>query len=260
MALRNRSTIPQGMLAPSGLEPTVVNPNAQMTTRPFGTLLPPSPGYDSVRAGKNIFQRGVPSGGFRPMTFAEDVGGTGAAISITPGDTTAEEVTEWLPESPDSLPNGAMVISDRVAEPGFASNLHEGYNTIPDMGDRTAARPLSRGLAGLRNPVALIRKDWAEDPAITLLGCSMIVILIAMIENDLKRAYRSNRGRGLASSATAVPAAGAETAGNVTAEAMDDIGKAADTAIEKIEQATDTAVSAIKDAGNTVTGGGGGGE
>jgi hypothetical protein len=245
---RNKSTIPQGMLAPSGLDPTVVNPNVQMTTRPYGTLLVPSPGYDTIRAGKNKFQRGVPSGGFREMTFAEDLGGTGALLAVVPGDTTAIEASEWLPESPDSLPKGDMIISDRGSsqEPGFASSLHEAYDTIPDMGDRTRGRPLSWA-AFTQNPVRALRADWAEDPAMTLLGCVAIVLLIGLIETDAKRAYRANRGRGVASEVTAVPAAGAQVSGDATAEALDKIGAAADDAVNKISDAASKAVDTITD-------------
>jgi hypothetical protein len=246
----NKSIIPQGMLAPNGLGPTVVNPNVQMTTRPHGSLLVPSPGYDSVRAGKNIFQRGVPSGGFRPMEFAEDVGGSGALLSVVPGETTFDEASEWLPESPDSLPQGDMIISDRgsAQDPGFASMLHEAYGTIPDMGDRTRGRPRSRAAWNLQNPVRMLRADWAEDPALTILGCVGLIFLVGILENDLRRTYRSNRGRGVATEATAVPAAAAQTSGDVTAQALDDIGKAADQAVEKISNAADSAVSSIENA------------
>jgi hypothetical protein len=250
---KNKSVVAQGMLAPSGLDPTVVNPNVQMTTRPYGSLLVPSPGYNTIRAGKNIFQRGVPSGGFRPMAFAEDVGGTGTALSVIPGDTTFEEVTEWLPESPDSLGmTGDMIISDRDPHSlGFASGLHEAYDSIPDMGDRTRGRPLSRASFELQNPVRMLREDWAQDPAITLLGCVGLIFLVGILESDFKRVYRGNRGRGVASEATAVPASGAQVSGDVSAEALDKIGNAADAAIDKITNATDSAVDAITNAGRS---------
>ena len=45
----NPGVVAQGMLAPSGYFQDAVDPVVQSTVRPFGTLLKPSPGVDSIR-------------------------------------------------------------------------------------------------------------------------------------------------------------------------------------------------------------------
>lgn len=256
--LKNRSTIPQGMLAPSGLRQTHVNPNVQATTRPAGTLLLPSPGYDSIRRGKNRFQGKGPSGGFREQTFAEEIGGSGSALSVVPGSTTSDQVSEWLPESPDTIAEGSVIVADRgsAQEPSYATRIHEGLNTIPDMGDRNAARALSKS-KWLHNPVGMFREDYRKDPVLTVVIAVALLAGFRVVAGDLEREYRSYRGRGVATAATAGPAAVASTTGKETADAANAVGEAADRAVAKIEQATNDAVTAIEDtaksAKNTVT-------
>lgn len=257
--LHNRATIPQGMLAPSGLEQAHINPDVQATVRPGGTLLHPSPGYDSIRIGKNIFQGRGHSGGFRAQEFAEELGGTGAALSVTPGYTTAVEASEWLPEGTDSLPEGTMIISDRVHEPGFATRLHQAYGTIPDMGDRHPERPLSRALT---NPFGMIRQDYHEHPVVTVLAAAAFVGLVKMVGTEFERGFARYRRGGPVTTVTAAPAAAAETGGNVAADTVDAIGEAGNKAVQAIEDAGKQAVDAIKDTADdvksTVTGGGNG--
>lgn len=251
--LRNKSSVPSGMLAPSGLAQTLVNPAVQSTTRPPGTLLAPSPGYDSVRAGKNVFQGRGPTGGFKPLTFAEDVGGTGSVLSVVPGQTSAIDASSWLPESLDSLPEGSLIIADRTHEPGFAQRLHEAYGTIPDMGDRIASRPLSRGI--LSNPIGLFRTDYQEHPAMTVLATGALVWLISVIARDAERMINGYRPRSVGTAVSEPVAAVPETAGDITkqitdatGEAVNRIGQAADSAVNKISSATESAVNKIDNA------------
>lgn len=250
MALRNRSTLPQGMLAPSGFVDTPVDPNVQATTRPAGTLLAPSPGYDSVRVGKNRFQGKGPTGGFRRMEFAEDVGGSGAALAVVPGETSLVDASEWLPE-PDDAAEGSVIISDRALVSGSAVVLHGGQNTIPDMGDRHPSRPFSRNWFRNLNPATALREEYRENPAIAVTMGVALVYLAYLVGQEFERNYRSPRGIGTA--ATSVPSAGARTAGETTGDAVDKIGEAADKAVDKISQAAESAVSTIENAAKSAT-------
>lgn len=248
---KNRGIIPQGMIAPSGYAQDVnVNPVVQSTTRPAGTLLRPSPGFDSVRVGKNRFQGKGPTGGFRQFEFAEDIGGSGAALAVQPGDTSTIEATEWLPESLEQIDPGTLIIADRNWETAAAARQHEGHHTIPDMGDRSPGRPLSRML--LHNPIQLFREDYQENPVVTVLASVGLVFLAYMLGEDMERQYRSRRGGGVASEVTAVPAAGAAVAGDTAADAAEKIGDAGDKAVAAIEGAADKAVEAITSTGDSV--------
>lgn len=255
MALRNKGTVPQGMLAPSGYDSTVPNENVQMTTRPAGALLRPSPGFDSVRVGKNRFQGKGPTGGFRRMEFAEDIGGSGAVLSVVPGQTSMIEASEFLPEPSDPV-EGSVIIADRELNPGAAVILHQGSYVAPDMGDRHPSRPLSRAWFSSMNPANILREEYRESPAVAVGMGVALVLLVNMVAGEFERNYRSPRGVGTA--ATGVPAAGARTAGDTTGDAVDKIGEAADKAVDKIGQAADSAVdsieSAAKSAKSTATG------
>lgn len=180
------------------------------------------------------------------MEFAEDVGATGAALSVIPGDTTSLEASEWLPEDADSMPEGAMIIADRgrAQEPGFARILHEGYSILPDMGDRGADRPRSRAY-WMVHPGMALRADWQENPAaMVLAGIGAVFLGWAII-----RDYESkSRGRGVAGKVAAAPAAAAQGTGDTSADAIEKVGEAADDAVKRIETATDKAVNSIESA------------
>lgn len=243
MALKpNRMAIPAGMLAPAGLSDTAVNPAIQSTVRPPGTILHPSPGYDSVRIGKNRFQGRGPTGGFLPMEFAEDVGGSGAALSVIPGDTEQLAVTEWLPEEQSQ----AVVIADRKHNPGWARWLHDGMGTIPDMGDRKQSRPLSKAWFHGLNPTNLLKEEYQQSPELAVAMGAGLVYVVYLLAQEFERQYKRGRGGGLGSTAANVPASGARAVGDVTGDAVDKIGKAADDAVGAIEKATSDAVDKIE--------------
>lgn len=253
----NPGVVAQGMLAPSGYFQDHVDPFVQSTVRPAGSILVESPGYDTIRPGKNRFQGKGPTGGFKPMRFAEDVGGTGAAISIRPnsGDDTAGDIqeiadTEWIP---DTMREGSMIIADREHNPDIASRLHQGMNTLVDMGDRDSNRPLSKS-RWLVNPIGMFRADLQESPAITVAATVGLVVLLHILATDVERQYRGYRGGGLGSTITSVPAAGVSGGGEAAGDAVDKIGKAADNAVNKIEKVTDDAVGAISKAASSATG------
>lgn len=248
MAIRNKSTIASGMLAPSGYADTPVHPEVQATVRPAGVLLPPSPGFDSVRVGKNRFQGRGPTGGFRPSTFAEDVGGSGAALSVVPGETSRIETSEWLPENADSFPEGTFILADREHNPGVAMILHDGQHTIPDMGDRHPNRPLSRQWFAALNPTSVLRAEYQKSPALSVAMGAGLVYVAYLIGGEIERTYRSNRGRGVGSQAASVPAGAAQGAGDTASDAVEKIGEAGDKAVSAITDAADKAVTAISDA------------
>ena len=248
---KNPAVIAQGMAYPSGLAQTAVDPVVQSTSRPAGTLLKSSPGYDSIRVGKNRFQGKGPSGGFRMQQFAEDIGGTGAALAVIPGNTSRNEVTEWLPEDQDSLEEGDMIIADRshggAVGAGIAHGLHEALDVLPDMGDRHVDRPLSKS-KWLVNPLGMFRADLRESPAITVGATAGLVMLLTYLARDAERQYRSRRGGGTVTDSTA---AAVQTPVATTSDAAEDgvkaIGDAADKAVEAITDAGKEAVNAIKD-------------
>jgi hypothetical protein len=245
---RNPAVIPQGMLAPSGYaEDYLVDPVVQSTTRPAGSILVPSPGFDTIRRGKNRFQGKGPTGGFRQFEFAEDIGGSGAALAVEPGDTASIAATEWLEEGEDQVPEGSMIIADRNGDPHtVATTLHEGMHTIADMGDRSPGRPLSRFL---HNPAGVLRQDYRENPIVTVLASAGVVALAYMLGNDLEREYRSRRGGSVASEAAAVPASGVAVSGDSTEEVTGKISDAGDKAVDAIADAAKDAVDAIRVAG-----------
>lgn len=249
---KNPAVVAQGMAYPSGLAQTAVDPVVQSTTRPAGSLLKSSPGYDSIRVGKNRFQGKGPTGGFRMQRFAEDIGGTGAALAVVPGDTSQNDVTEWLPEDQDSLEEGDMVIADRThggaVGNDIARALHEARGVLPDMGDREVTRPLSRS-KWLQNPVDLFRADLKESPAITVATTAGLIMLITYLARDAERQYR-NRGGGRGNvTDTTVAAAGTPvgTAGDAAQDGVKAISDAANDAVKVIGDATKEAVSAVKD-------------
>lgn len=248
MALRNKATIPNGMLAPAGLATGAADPNVQSTVRPAGTLLQPSPGYDTIRLAKNQFQGRGATGGFRPMTFAEDVGGTGAALSVIPGTTSIIEASEWLASPTD----GAMIIADRPTEgaSGFAQVLHEAYHTIPDMGDRHPDRPRSRA-----HWLAQFQALRQESPAMAVAAALGALMLLNILARDVERGMGGYSPRGVGSAATGVPAAAASAGGNAaddiaqqTSKSLEQIGETTDKAVADIGRAAESAVTKIENA------------
>lgn len=252
--IKNKSTIPQGMLAPNGYVSQTPNPFVQATTRPPGSLLKESPGYDTIRQGRNQFQGKGPTGGFRPMVFAEDVGGTGAALSVIPGDVEAIASTEWVEGSPGTTPEGTVLIADRSLDPGYASTLHESLLSLPDMGDREASRKLSKTAAQwLWHPAKSFENEYKRNPIVAVIAGIGAVAVITMVAHDVERAWRG-RGGGV----TGVAEAPVTASGNVVESGAKEIDEAANKAVESIEKVTNEAIDAIgsaaKDAADSVKG------
>ena len=144
-----------------------------------------------------------------------------------------------------------MIIADREHKPGTAVMLHEGYGTIPDMGDRTASRPLSRAWFARLNPASVLRQEYQQSPAIAVAMAAGLVYVTYLVAQEAERAYRSNRGRGVGSAVTSPASGAASGAGDVTSDAIDKIGEAGDNAVKAIEGAADKAVDAINDAASS---------
>lgn len=248
---KNPGIIPQGMLNPSGLrQDYLIDPVVQSTVRPAGSLLRPSPGYDAVRVGKNRFQGKGPTGGFREMEFAEDVGGSGAAISVVPGDVSQIASSEWLPESAEQIDEGSFIIADRNTQVGgTAVTKHEALHVTPDMGDRHPGRPLSKMM--LTHPVKMLREDYAANPVVTVLASAGLVMVAWIVGNDLEREYRDRMGKGVVSDTVAVPASGAAVSGDEVDKVTTAIAKAGDDAVNAIGDAAKAAVDSVDEAGKT---------
>lgn len=248
--IRNASTVPQGMLAPNGYVDTPVDPFVQATTRPPGTLLAPSPGFDSIRQGKNRFQGRGPTGGFRRMTFAEDLGGSGAALSVVPGETSAIDATEWVEGTPGLTPEGTVLIADRSLDPGYASYLHEGMNSLPDMGDRHPDRPLTKSAASwVWHPAMMFKDEYRQNPVVAVLAAVGGVMVVTLIANDIEKEYKSRRGRGITGAAE-TPAAASR---DVSDTGVDSVADATKKAVGEIEKVTNGAIDAISGAAKDAT-------
>lgn len=267
-----RVAIPAGTLYPSGLPVVVPREEVQATTRPQGGLFVSSAGFRTVRPGANRFQSGFHGLGigFTPLRFAEDLSQYDAPGGI-PAMVTQEQAQQHgdiadIPGS-ESLDSGGvsqdqesgrtlvaqgkgMPVHDGVTDP------HAPLNTVPDMGDRSPGRPLTRqfygfGRAFIRNPVSAFRSEYAQNHWVALAGASLILGGVYVVARDFERSYRGRRGRGVASSAAAAPAAGVETAGReaarateVAAEATAAAGEAVKTAGQEVEKATKEVASA----------------
>lgn len=184
------------------------------------------------------------------MDFAEDVGGTGAAVALVPGDVSQLEDTRWLPTDEGQIIEGAMIISDRGHKSRFAHILHEAEHIIPDMGDRHPDRPLSRWA---RHPGQMLKEDYQKNPVVTVVAAAGTVFLLWIVANDLEREYKAKRGKGVAAAAEAVPTSAANTGADEVDKVTKAIGDATEKAVEKIGKAADTAVGTVEDAAKTVT-------
>lgn len=182
------------------------------------------------------------------MEFAEDVGGSGAAISIVPGDTSQIASSEWLPEDPEQIDEGSFIIADRNTQVGgTAMTKHEARHIIPDMGDRSPGRPLSRLM--WQHPVKMLREDYAANPVVTVLASVGFVIIAKIVGDDLEREYRSRRGGGIVSDTVAVPASGTAVSGDEIDKVTTAISDAGDKAVQAIGDAADAAVDSVNEAG-----------
>lgn len=255
--------IPSGDLFPNGVDISPANPDIQATVRPVGWMFRPSAGFSTVSPGKHQLDTGHPHGSgihFTPLRFAEDMtkqfaaGGPPAMVDpVKAGDhVDINDIpgSEFL-DGEGKLPawmvaqNRGMYLTDGTdgAAPG-AVPMHGG-NTLRDMGDRTAFRPVTRAFYGLtQNPAGVLKKEWAESPIIAVAWGGALLGAIYLLGSNIEREFRGRRGRGVAASAGAAPAAAAAGTGASVA----DTGEAANKALTAAGDAVSTAVSAAGDA------------
>jgi hypothetical protein len=148
-----------------------------------------------------------------------------------------------LPGYLASQNRGPYLADDPTRSP--TGQAASGGTTLRDMGDRNPLRPLTRGFYGLaQNPVGMLRAEWQDSPGIAVLWAAGLLGVVYMLTNNVERSFRSRRGRGLAATVGAAPAAAAAGTG----KSVGDTAEAANAALTNAGKAVETAVSAAGDA------------
>jgi hypothetical protein len=268
--------IPQGDIYPNGLRLVPADPNIQATVRPEGSFFQKSAGYESIRPGRNRYQKAYHGMGihFTPMRFAEDVGEFDSLPLLVDAKTAAmhADIAE-LPGSERLDDEGALTAEDvnanegvKMAETSTAAPagdevMHRGNRTVADMGDREPGRPLTRDYYGmLRNPVGVFRDEYSENPLMAVGVAGLIVGGIYYVARELERNMRSRSqvaaaGGGVtavAAPVAAAPAAAADTAGGAVRDATAVVNEAATAAGQAAETAASAAGDAAEAAGKAV--------
>lgn len=290
MGLRTPNVaIPQGDIYPNGIQATALNPDVQATVRPVGHFFKKSPGYETIRPGRNRYQDAYHGQGihFTPHRFAEDVGEYGslplmvdeetavmhADIAELPGSERLDDAGKLTAE--DAAQNrGVYMAEGTKAAPTGGRKLHTGNRTIADMGDREPGRPISRAAYGmLRNPTDAFRDEYRDNPAVAVGVAGAIIGAIYYVSREFERGYR-RRARaaavgggvtGAVAPVAAAPAAAVDTAGAAVSDAASvadqaataagDAAKAAASAAGDVAAAAGTAVEKVTDAAaDAVTG------
>lgn len=222
-----------GELYPNGVDVSPANPDIQATVRPLGWLFHQSAGYPTVRVGTHKIDIAHPSGQsihFTPVRLAEnlqprDQGASGppAMIDMTNGGDTADIAdlpgSEYL-DGEGKLPawagnqNRGPYLADGTGAPVSDGTPRYGGNVARDMGDRDPERFVTKAFYDrlLVNPNVVLRDNFQQDPVITSIWAIFVVGGIGLLAGNIERAFRSRagRGRGVAASAGAAPAAAAE--------------------------------------------------
>lgn len=255
--------IPSGSIYPDGLPMTEADPVIQASVRPEGSYFAKSQGYETIRPGRTRFQNNKGRGiHFTLLRYAENVTQPDTLpvmVNITTGPDHAD-IAE-LPGSGDLTMDGRITAMDQRILAGESNSMapvggdvaHRGTKTLPDMGDREAHRPLSQIFHGMADPVELFRAEYAKNPVIAVAAAGAVVSVVYMIARDFERSYRSRdaaarQGGGVVTDAApvaAVPAAAADTSGNV-------VVKAADTVVEAVETVADGAEAVVEATASTV--------
>lgn len=272
--MRPNVAIPQGDIYPNGVPVTPPNADVQATVRPAGTFFQKSPGYETIRPGKSVFQKGHHGLGihFTPLRFAEDVQVMNNLPLLVDASTSADHTdiadlpgSEDLDAagmlSPDAVAanKGVLMSEGTSAAPTGGKQMHRGNHTLRDMGDREIGRPLSRFFNGvLHNPVGAFRDEYREDPVIAVGAAGLIVGLIYFISREMEGNYRrrSRGGNGPVSGAVApvaaVPVAATDTAGSAIKESAEVANEAATAAGKAAEKAASAAGDVAEAAGDAV--------
>lgn len=269
--------IPSGTVYPDGLDLTTPNPTIQASVRPEGAYFRRSVGYASIRPGRTRFQH-CKGGGihFTPRRFAENVDDPNT-LPLMVNSTVADDHADVanLPGSEnltmdghinpaDAATGGGVLMSEPADMPPSSQLRQQARQSLPDMGDREAHRPLSQIFHGLAHPVQMFKGEYAKDPLIALAGAGLITAIAWSIGRDFERSYRSREraassGGGVSGAAApvaAAPAAVVETTGEVVEQAVDTAveavetvaeaaGEVVETAAETVEKVTDQAANAV---------------
>ena len=262
--------IAQGDIYPNGVDVSPALPEVQATVRPVGWLFRSSAGFSTIRPGKHKIDTSHPQGNgihFTPLRLAEDLsqqatpGGPPAMVDPASASKTVDindvPGSEFLDDD-GKLPawmaaqnRGPYLTDDPNRAPG--ATPQSGGTTIRDMGDRSPTRPLTRAFYGLtQNPAGMLRQEWAENPVVALLWAGAILGGVFMLSDNIERAFRSRRGRGVAATAGAAPAAAAAGTTKTVGETAEAANKTLTAAGEAVEKAVSAAGDAVEAAGEAV--------
>lgn len=270
--LRNRTpnvAVPSGDLYPDGVDVHAPNAALQATVRPIGWLFRPSAGYQTVRQGNHKIDLAHPQGSsvhFTPLRFAEDLnpahsvnGGPPAMVDTVKGGDTIDladlpgsEYLDGEGKMPGALAasNYGPYIGDGGGPAPTGDIQRHGGNVRRDMGDRDPSRPNTQAFYDRLavNPVTMLRVEWQKSPIVAVLWGGALVAAGSLLVGNIERSFRGNRGRGVAATAGAAPAAAAQGTGRTA----DTAAEAASSAVEAVSTAAEATVEAAGDAAEKV--------
>lgn len=271
-ALQNRASlggvnvaIPQGDLYPNGLPLDLPDANVQSTVRPGGWLFVQSPGYNTVRVGRNRYQHPEGLGiHFTPIRLAESAVVGGGTMLVADGEASADHVdiadlpnsdqigADGMLSAHEVATNGGVKIAEGTDHPhGMGEHPHLHMLEPRNMGERVES--YYRGI--LRNPVGVLKQDWQRSPVAAVMVAASIVGIGYVIVSDLERSYKSRAsGGGTGRAVAAAPAATVATAGReadrvttVASTAVQEVANAAGGAVEEVGQAVRRVTEAVAD-------------
>lgn len=253
MVIRGRNVaVPSGDLYPNGIPRTFADPVVQSTSHVPGTFFQESPGFESIRPGRNRLQKGYRGFGihFTPQRYAEDVGQKGLPLMVETDAVDSADIAE-LPGSERLDDAGkATAQEDRVllAETGNAPTSLDTVagrhaHTMDLDGIRDEGQRWTRGL--LLNPVDFLSDEYRRTPVKAVVIAGGIVSLVYVISRDFERSYnRRKRRAGIA----AAPAAAVETTGTTAATVVETPVKVVKEVAEAVGDAAEDATKVVADA------------
>lgn len=273
MALRRRGpnvAVPSGSIYPDGIQPVAVNPAIQSTVRPGGHKFRSSPGYESVRPGKNGYQDGYHGLGihFVPQRFGEDVGQYASPgglprmvdpkasktvdLADLPGSDRLDDAGKLTAEMVNAN-EGVKLVGDTNFPTGGA-DIRESEKTLPDMGDRAATRPFTRAFwdSAFGNPVKLFSSEYHESPTAAIIMAGVGIGLAYMVGSEIEREWKKRRRPGVVGTVATAPAATAAASGETVREATGAVNDAVTAAGKAAAEATSAAGDAAEAAGTAV--------
>jgi hypothetical protein len=146
-----------------------------------------------------------------------------------------------------------LLSESNSAAPVGGDVRHRGTKTLPDMGDREPHRPLSQIFHGFSNPVEMFQSEYVKNPLVAVGAAGILIGAVYMVARDFERSYRSrktaaSKGGGTVANAApvaAVPAAAADTSGNVAVKGADAVAATVEAGADAVENVTETAADAV---------------